>query len=523
MTEIVRSAGGAWRNEHRSIFLDMDQTALLRDPGGGDAAQWLASRREVLGSFIGEEMEAGHPLTVTGSGWSQSRLYRGDATLLDTAEDQAIAVLPDNAFRDGVGDRRRYVLVAGGAKLERLMAWLAAQEPALSLATAGSHKGQSVAGMLATGSHGSMLDSTGFETHVAGLLFSTGPGEAHWLAREPVLRDEFVAQFAAISDPALFPAALVHLGGMGILSAALLKVEEEFHLGRTRRTRVLPPDWATRCARRDFAGAAGGARTPAFYEVTLDPFRGIAHEALETLWYRNDRQAPSPAPIDGERHVLDLLVDAATREFGVRYESMAPDALGQKSMDLFVDVPKMVWDDFKDDVVDEPDAGFRLADLVASWEPHTIGPFRVDVYNAAFAVPLDRLPEALAIGFGMGAEAWSIQRDYVFTVRFAQASPASMGFLRFGHNAVINIDGLAKGFLWSTAHDRAVELARRFEAAGLPFSMHWGKDAPSDAAKIARDFPEGGPAYRAARAVLLGERARLFVPPMLEQWGLAGP
>ncbi len=521
MTEITRGGAVDWRNEHRTIELRMERTAQLSQAAGTDCAAELAERQRVLGAFLADELAAGHAVVPTGSGWSQSELYRGQATLLTTDGDQAVWALPGEAFRDEVRDRHRYVMVAGGTKVGRLMDWLADGDRGLSLATAGSHKGQSVAGMLATGSHGSMLDCSGFEDHVRGVVLATGLGAAQWLAGDPVLRDDYVTRFATLADPAFFPAALVHLGGLGIISAVLLEVEDDFRLGRTKRMRVLPSDWTQRCAARDFAGAIGTAYTPAYYEITLDPFRGADHEALETILYRNEASGLLDASDPDERHILDLMVEGVTNLLAAKAESAGPEGILETDDEaLLLDVPWITWMLFKDETVDEPQVGYRLSQLVGDWEPRVLLGLRIDVYNAAFAIPLDRLPEALDIGFTMGAEASRFKRDYVFTVRFAQRSPAGMGFLRFDHTAVINIDGLSKNLFGSTSHDAALELAERFEAAGLPFSMHWGKDAPSPASKIVRDFGPAVDRWTAARAALLGANAPLFTSPALEQWGL---
>lgn len=524
MTGVTRSGARKWTNEHRSLRHRMDRVVSISQVASADCVADLQERRAVLGALVADEAANGHALAVTGSSWSQSKLIARDATWVDTGDDQAIWELPNAAFREGIDGRHRYVLVAGGTRIDRLMAWLEDEdsERRLSLVTAGSHKGQSVAGMLATGSHGSIIGRSGFECHVRAMLVATGRDAAQWLASEPVLRDEFVSQFATIADPALFASALVHLGGMGLVSAVLLEVEDQFHLGRVKRARALPPDWAQFCAAGDFRAATGSARNPAYYEVTLDPFRGPAHEALESIWYRNEGEPLMPVADPHERHLLDVMGDALVESYAQRLGKAANEGMIDQWL---VDVPEMTWEEFKaKDVADEPDAHYRLSQLVIDWKPHEIYGLRIDVYNAAFAVPLDRLPEALEIAFALGqGDDPKLDRDFVYTVRFADRSPAAMGFLRFERNAIINIDGLSKHFAWgwSDSDDAALELAERFEKAGLPFSMHWGKDASSDAAKIAHDFGNAVQAYRTARATLLGENAKYFGSPALTTWGLA--
>lgn len=532
MSWIERQLGGPWMNEHRNRIGFMRATASLHEDGGNDLVTTLAERRRVIGDFVAEHAARGREICVTGSAWSQSDLFRRFATRLDTGKDEGMWELPDEAFLDGVEGRHRFVMVTGGTKIHRLMGWLGAAGRDLSLCTAGSHKGQSIAGLAGTGSHGSTFAETGCETHVRGVVFSTGSGEAVWLGDpdRTVLRDDWVAQFATLGDPAHFAAARVHLGGMGFVSAYLIEAVEEFYCGVIRRARVLPPDWGALVAQGKFAEAIGKAadtRRPHYYEITFDPFRGKEKEVLETIWLGIDAETKPDAFGEPINHTtLEAIVERGARgvvEMACNpVDPMLPEAMVR---DL-IDVPDMIFDDFKEHLCDERDVPRTLSQLTAEWHPHTLMGIRVDVYNAAFAVPRERLPEVLDIARGMAEGEDGVRQfatDFVFTVRFARKSPATLGFLRFEHNAIINIDGLPTNFILGTdAHMAAERLQYLLDKAGIPFAMHWGKDAQMDAAAIRRQYGDAAvDAYRAARAALLGRNAQVFTSPALEQWGLA--
>ena len=237
---IERKRGGPWVNEHRSIFKFMRRTVEIHEDAADYVASVLAQRRDAMGELIDYEAKRDRELCVTGSGWSQSKLFHGLSSHVTTDGDEGIWPVPDEAFLDGVEHRRRYVLVTGGTKIHRLMDWLGRPGRDLSLRTAGSHKGQSVAGMIATGSHGSTLDETGCETHVRGMVLSTGKGEAIWLGDpdKPVLKHDWIERFATPGDPAHFAAARVHLGGIGFVSAYLIEAVEEFYCGLVKRARA---------------------------------------------------------------------------------------------------------------------------------------------------------------------------------------------------------------------------------------------------------------------------------------------
>ena len=532
MTSIEREFGGPWINEHRSVMKFHRRRAEVREVGIGDLASLLAERGRILSRFITEEAAMDRELCVTGSGWSQSDLYANLATHMDTSADEGIWEVPAEAFVDGLQGEHRYVMVTGGTKVHRLMEWLGKAGRDLSLRTAGSHKGQSIAGLVGTGSHGSTWAESGAETHVRGILLATGAEKQTWLAdpAAPVLREDWVRCFAEKGDPAHFAAARVHLGGMGFVSAYLIEAVDEFYCGLVKRARVLPPDWFDLVGEGRFADAMGSianGRSPRYYELTFDPFDGAGNEVLETIWFdiaTDGKPAQTGAQVT--HTTLEAISEKAARGLvDVTCNPLAAEMVEARLRDL-IDVPQMIFDDFKEnDVCDEADVPRTLAQLTAEWHPHRLMGLRVDVYNAAFAVPRERLGDAMRIARKMAEGEGNIRqfsKDFVYTVRFAKKSPATMGFLRFEDNAIINIDGLPKNFILGTdAHLAAERLQHLLAKSNIPFAMHWGKDAQMGADAIRRQYGDAAvQTYRAARSALLGANAKMFLSPALAQWGL---
>ncbi|WP_252259958.1 hypothetical protein [Erythrobacter aurantius] len=96
-----------------------------------------------------------------------------------------------------------------------------------------------------------------------------------------------------------------------------------------------------------------------------------------------------------------------------------------------------------------------------------------------------------------------------------------MGFLRFDNNSVINVDGLMKKFPFSDSDDAARGFCEALRDRGIPYSMHWGKDIPSNAAKIATDFGSAAQRWKDARVALVPKRLRRNMEsPNLVHWGL---
>ncbi|MEM9310120.1 MAG: FAD-binding protein [Pseudomonadota bacterium] len=543
MVEIVEIDGGDWLDEHRTC----DRRALgvfkVKAVPTGDLAKDLAQRSSVLGALMDDLAAQPHPVTITGSAWSQADLFTSPAVRVDTALDKAIWAIPARALAPEFdGDPDHFVIATGGTKLKDIMQFL--DKGGQSFRTAGSHKGQSIGGAIATGTHGSLLGESGLETHVRGMLFIGGSGAKHWIADPecPVLSAGFVQGFATAVDPSLFRDTLIHLGGLGYCAAVLIEAVPRFGLSWKKTIAPLAPDWWEAVANADYARATVpilGEKEPAFYELTFDPNKGLDEEVMQTVYWRDplpdlelDPAGPKRPEATAARDALDII----TGGINAFSQSMVAsrndkDEEGEDDGGFFsfarrlrvLDIAKMTFDEFRNDIEDQDTSKepASLLELTRDWEAREVFGIRIDTFNAALAVPVTELRRTLEIG-GQVASRW--RKHFVFTARFAAKSRASMSFLRFDDSAIINIDGLTRAGIagWISHSDEfSRDFTNALEEAEIPFSMHWGKDIPSSAAKIATDFGDAAARYKAARAALVpaGLRDKLC-PPQLKQWGL---
>jgi len=560
MTQIVEIDGGDWLDEHRTC----DRTALrvikVKAEPTGDLAADLAERSVTIGAMMDDLCQQPHPLAITGSAWSQSDLFTSPAIRIDTGLDRAVWEVPPNAFAPGfAGDPTLFVFATGGAKLSEIMEFL--DERGLSFRTAGSHKGQSIAGAIATGTHGSLLEETGLERHVRGVLFvngtGNGTGRAHWVEDPdcPALSPEFVSRFADATHHDFFRDAVVHLGGMGYCAGVLIEAIPRFGLSWAKQVSRLPDGWWDAIQSADFVSAAAeltGGRPPAFYELTFDPNTGLDEEVMQTVYWRDDLPALNAAPQDNAgaqseepeaRDTLDILADqldafsaamvsARTKKAEETDEKDDhADPLGFLNLGFLglggpirlLNIAEMIFDDFRDSVARQPasTSAKSLVALTGDWKPRSVFGIRIDTFNAAICVPVSQLRQTLEIGAQIAPR---FRKHFVYTVRFARKSSASMSFLRFDTCAIINIDGLTRSGIagWISHSDEASRaFTSALDDAGLDYSMHWGKDIPSSRAKIATDFKGSAERWKAARKTLVPEALRERLnSPMLRHWGL---
>lgn len=164
------------------------------------------SEREIIELVRGAR---GRRLRVYGAGHSWSAI---------AAPEQVAITLDRHAGLVGLDRERNLATVRAGTRLYALNAALAARGVALPIV--GSIAQQSIAGAIATGTHGSSLVHGNLATLVERMRLVDGRGEVHELTGDRL------------------DAARVHLGALGIVSEVTLRVVPAFHLAET--VEVLP-------------------------------------------------------------------------------------------------------------------------------------------------------------------------------------------------------------------------------------------------------------------------------------------
>jgi L-gulono-1,4-lactone dehydrogenase len=130
------------------------------------------------------------------------------------AAPEQIGVTLDNlAGVVGLDEQRQLVTVRAGTRLHALNAAL--HERGLALPIVGSIAAQSLAGAIATGTHGSSLVHGNLASLVERMRFVDGRGEVQELTRDPL------------------DAARVHLGALGVVTELVVRVCPAFRLGET--------------------------------------------------------------------------------------------------------------------------------------------------------------------------------------------------------------------------------------------------------------------------------------------------
>lgn len=518
MARIEVRTRDTWENYHQTLErTSPDWRALAAKPSGGQSAgQHFKVTALALQGLVAQAASEGNSIVSLGSAWSFSNILAGPGLILDTKDAAAIYRVPPS-LQAGAGNRR-LVLCHGGTTIRNLNGWLL--EQGLSLFTSGAHDGQTVAGACGTGTHGSVVGFGAFQNHVRGMQLVTGPETSLWVEKEPFLDHAFVRTFAdSISNVAdHFDAALVHLGGLGIVNAVLLEVADDFRVAVVRRKAPMTNRWLEMLERGEFRDFAQAVWTeapapfpnldPYYVEVILNPFADVApfgnlpRPALISLYYR--RPVPPGLLVD-EGPTLDDVLD-----------------LIRPTEDL-LSFPWLLAEGVTAAFKSEP-RGSNCPKLRSWGKANGKHTRLVDLYNAAYAVPRERLVETIKV---MKRAFLSNGRDaagpLVFTLRFVHKAAGLLAFTPFEDTLVINMDGLRE----PSSVQSAELVALGLEMAGVSFQQHWGKQGAITFKRFRDGYGDPSNAktkagrWRAARNDMLDEAALpVFVNDALRDWKL---
>ncbi|WP_313670390.1 hypothetical protein [Sandarakinorhabdus sp.] len=517
------------------------------------------------------------PTVQVGSGWSFSGLIGADDNKLREAKLDCSGLAGCLMLADGYRAPEAQgpiTLAGGGTRLQELADWAAGH--GLSIQTSGTHMGMTLAGGMATASHGSRLGYGGIQNMIAGMLIVTGEEDAVWLEPEsaPVLNEAALAALLParmrkagltalprIQDDAMFADALVHLGCMGIVAAVAVRLVPDQLFERHQFTHRIDASWLAMLARRDWDGVAAmlgqAGREPQFYELTVDPHAWDEKAAAHILYFLAPEGATPSAPQALPPGTGDTFALLGARLSGKSFQ--LPDAL------LPVDVPDLPDDGRDDDtlapppgpevpmILFDPDgdqdndrktaydqylhiAGFDepKEPITASWRflhRGTItGGYPGALYNASWAIPLDRIADVLP---AICAAVHEFPRSFVFTLRFVSHPAGTMAFTRWTHSCVIEIDGLSPWIARKVANrmeedghnddftrqifryvTNSMPRATRAVCAaldridGLEWSMHFAKRGFIDRHKVQKDFAAKLARWHQTRDTLLTQFGR---------------
>ena len=480
--------------------------------GEGSAAMHFDAYRRGTADiqrYIGRAIQAGEPVRARGRGWSLSGVGMTPRRPVE-ARGRSLGVyrLLEDDILPRQGPDRLLCFVEGGLQIGQVHDELSAM--GLSLKTTGSNNGQTLAGAISTGTHGSAFRFGAMQDFVAGLHLIVGPNRHIYLepATAPAVTEAFVDRLGAelVRDDTLFNAALVGFGAFGVIQGVTIETRERFILHAYRRKHA--HDEALRCALAslDFSqlGMPDGHGRDALHHFGA-MFSPGSVASPESAWL--DLMFEAAVPSDYEPPTSEEL--AVGPGVGT-FEIMA---------DVFRSVPAPLATASRakaNHLVDQ-----HLRDCYEVSLPRDLFRGRGDaqgVLAVDMGMPLDRALDALGVAFRAHRRVGSVM-PLLFACRYVRGTQALLGFTQFDPTCVLEV------YTGDTA------AARRFiralwadlNIAGIPFTLHWGKWMGYLSPRRVREmYGDACEQWVTARAELLEDDAtrRAFTNPFLQHAGL---
>ena len=488
----------------------------LNAAGQRPAAQPFKAGLSSLQDLVHQAQAAGKSLSPVGSAWSMSRVVDPTDWLVETKhlnEIPAIGFKPEHLDPGYDGDAQGLVYAQGGNSIARLHVELARRGRALK--TSGESCGQTIAGAISTGTHGSAFKAGALQDAVVALHLVDAEGKSMWLERasRPVVSDAFLdivgAQRPGSPSDDLFNAALVSFGSFGLVFAVVLETYATFLLERHRTKHPLKK------LLRDISMAGSHVRFPEWtfpsgekpnllhhYELIINPNQPKQATVQTMFWAGKVTNYPFKAPspvLDDTGSSVVAEVSGLINELGAianieidpriknQIATMYPETGNKPEKGLLGELfPRIEF----------PRGGLALEVGVDTLHTHAALDFVLEKLNA----PHVSFPGLVA-------------------VRFVKQTRATLGFTRFPVTCTIE----AVGIDCNATRKMFDAILADLPSQPYDHTLHWGLYGDFSPSRVMAMY---GPArvqkWRAQRSLFLGtEGKHLFSNQLFEHSGLA--
>ncbi len=488
------------RNYHYNYLYDYRELVkVLNDRSGTAHERYKDTAQAIQQQIITPCKRADRRARFIGAKWSLSEApYCRDYIIDVSSLNLVLPLAPPDLHPDCQDDVSDICFVQAGKKIKSITKHL--ENRGKSLKTSGASNGQTISGAISTGVHGSAIDVGSIQDYVVGLHVIISDNETVYIERatDPVLGDDFAQKINArmIRDDALFNAALVSMGAFGFIYGVALRVEDIFLL--ERHILKLPREQALPLARTlDLAASPllphPGER-PYHYKLYMNPFKNADPFIVEVLYKRP--YGPYESPIDTIRS---------------SYFGDLPQLIGKIVSHLGGSVSKFA------DVL----SGTVFPSPTDPVKTGTLGDIFYDttstgsVFGMAVGVQGDHCEQVLDV---MQQLVVDNKVPGMLSIRLVKGSKATLGFTRFDHTAIVEVDGVQ----WNKLNQFLELLTTKLKAGGLEFGLHWGKNADWSPALVDRMYGERKNQWLQQRDALLSPAMKkVFANKFLDDLGLS--
>jgi FAD binding domain len=502
MARAVRRGPQRWENYHGTASCQLADRIEIWNGATVSGRETLSAAAHLIQHLLRQAKDKSVTVRAVGSAWSPAPIALSpDGWQLEMPRLNRTFRLAAGDVQAGI-DPATLLLAQGGTLIDEINDRVE-HDLERSMRTTGASNGQTIAGAIATGTHGSVVTAGGTQDHVRSVKIVT-PNDIWWV--EPAagfLSDTFITASGAkpLRDDDAFEAARLSVGSLGVVSAVVLETVPRYLVEVYQAKRIVSHAEIEMLSAGDFRGFSkltGRDEEPYFVQVIVNPYNPDKGKALVKLLYKRDWRAdypkPGPVPLGASYDTLTLLGDLLERFPFLR------GWLLQLTMELaYPDAPK---------------PGVPL--LIGTWgemtETHTpLG----SLFNGSVTVAR----EELGAVFGTILEAYRAGGGgNSVTIRFMARATGLLAPARFEHNAVIDFDGVRSVASLASYH----KVVAALDAKGIAFGRHWAKTNSLDAARVRQDYGDKLDRFLSSQARIMPDATdrALFRNPELMKLGL---
>lgn len=498
----INSNHSTWTNRHETFT---EKIRVLYEVGNEPALDALPGYNDTtkgLQQIIAEAIQANVPLRALGAGWSWMKIATAEnGIMIDTKQlNTTLTLSAASVVPAYAGDVKKLMFAQCGTGIWELSKGLLGS--GLSLKTSGASNGQTIAGAIATGAHGSSVDVGSVSDFVVGLHIILSPTKHIWLERKssPVVADSLIQKLntTLVQDDEMFNAAIVSFGSFGIIHGVLVETDSLFLLETNLQRMPYDASLKQLMTTLDFSHASlpNGNERPFHFAVSVNPY-DLANGAYVYSFYKRPYQ-PN-------------YIHAKPNDAGIGPGDDAPCFIGKLTDVVPQLVPKIVNKLIGGSLVPYKKQYGTLGEIFNNTDLHG------KLMSAAIGIPLSQVNKVISILIELNQSKGPFTG--IFACRFIKKSKATLGFTRFDYTCIVELDGVFSNR--TSSFYQAVW--KRLEAEQIPFTCHWGKMNELDINRIRMMYGADADRWIAARNKLFaGDAAgmKVFTNPILQTWGL---
>ncbi len=498
--EVVKTGDKTWENRHETFIEDINDLYELGNLSSLDALAGYNDTTTGLQGLIADAIATQTPLRALGSGWSWAKIATvNSGVMLDTKPLNTVFDITATSVSPAYPGDPKYLLFAqSGNGIWELEAHLRPRN--LSLKTSGASNGQTIAGAVSTGTHGSAFDFGATPDFVVGLHVIVGANRHVWLERAsaPVVSAAFIQnlQTELLQDDDLFNAALVSFGSFGIIHGMMIETEDLFLLETYMQRMPYDDSLQGMMQTLDFTNAnlPCGNERPFHFSVLLNPY-DMDKGAYVTTMYKRPYQAGYQPPVDNAAGIgpgddAASFMGTITEVVPALIPTLVNTVIGA-SLTLF---------------------SKQFGTLGEIFDNTTL---RGKLLSAAVGMPIAYAARVANLMLSINQIIGPFTG--VFSFRFVKQTTATLGFTHFEHTCVMELDAPYS----NTTYNFYTQVWQKLEDEQIPFTFHWGKVNEVTPQRIKNMYGAAADAWIAARNKLLdADSIKIFTNPILQQWGL---